>query len=687
MKRRNGIISLSLWLAVILLFLNQGITAQNKVEDDFLDHSAELFIETENRELAAEVVEELSELLQKKENINTVKPEVLKKLPFITDFQIHSFLEYRKKYGRIYSSNELWLISGFHDELIEKFILLFDFGNYTKATNKSKKYRSPFRHKMLFRYKLEYPKRRGFIDETDEPENFIGSPSYRLLKYELERKDKIRLGFTMENDAGEGFVFDSVSQGFDFNSAFIEYSANRFLDRMILGDYRLSSAEGLIYSYGRGGKSSMNSFKRSLPIAKKFSSTTESGFYRGLAVQFSKNGFRAISFYSRKTEDAKIYGMSDTGRYFLSLNTAGYHRNVKERSRKNTLHEESTGLISSYTNDNFQAGYNLKFLRYSPGLGYTRFGDPHSEFRIREKLLWHSVFYNLQLKKLFISGELAYLHKGGLALQQKASVNIHPLWTMNIGYRNFSPEYFCPGAASLSESSGIQNEKGLFTEIISFPFNFLKLRIYLDSYHFPWMKYRSSFPLSGNDLLVATEWYILNEMDLKFFFKNEKKEISYKSSARNMKTLSSERTVRFYTQVTYHISDNFSSRNRFEIKWKKEAENQKHSGQLLYSELTKYWFERNLKMNLRYTVFDIPDWDVRIYSWEHDLLYAFSSPSYYKNGFNVFLNLRWKIKKNYSAGIKFSSTFYTSERQSWTGPDYRSSNNFHYLKGQFIIKL
>lgn len=687
MKRENGIIILTFSAFWILLFFSQGIMAQNDLEDDFLDHSAELFNETENQELASEVTEELGEILQEKENINIVKPEVLRKLPFLTDFQVHSFLEYRKKYGRIYSENELWLIPGFHETLIEKFIMLFDFGEYSEISNKNKNYRSPLRHKILLRNKLEYPKRKGFTNKKDASNNFNGSQLYRLVKYELKRKDKIRIGFTMENDAGETFNFDTVSRGFDFNSAFIEYSAKRFPDKIILGDYRLSSAEGLIYSYGRKGKTSMNSFKRSLPLIKKFSSTTEYGFYRGLAVQFNKNNIRAISFYSRKAEDAKIYQMADTGRYFLSVNTTGYHRNEKEKKRINSIQEESAGLISSFTNEYFQVGYNLKFLNYSPGMGYTRLGDPYTEFIVREKFLWQSVFYNLQLKKIFFSGELAYLTRGGLALQQKASINIHPLWTMNIGYRNFSPEYFCPGAASLSESSNPQNEKGLFTEIISYPFSFLKLRIYLDNYHFPWINYRSAFPLSGIDLLIATEWYILKDMDLKIYFKSEKKEITYKPSVGNMKVLSVEETGRFYTQLTYRISENFSSRNRFETKWKKETGNHRYSGILIYTELTRYLFERQLKLNLRYTVFDIPDWAVRIYSWEHDLLYAFSTTSYYKSGFNMFLNLRWKISNNYSLGMKFSSTFYTSERQSGTGPDSRSSGNYHYLKGQFIIKL
>ncbi|MFW5820238.1 MAG: hypothetical protein ACOCWA_03045 [Bacteroidota bacterium] len=671
----------------ILFCLSQKLFAQNELDDEFLDHSGELFIETENRELAAEVFEELSEIIQRKENINAVKAETLRKLPFITDFQIHSFLEYRRKYGQIYSQNELWLITGFHENLIKKFALLFDFGAYAFPKKNDTPLRSPLRHSILVRSKIEHPIKEGFKKEKQGSDSFTGCQLYRLLKYELKKKEKIRLGVTMENDAGESFTFDSVSRGFDFNSAFLECTFKRFPVRMILGDYRISSAEGLIYSYGRGGKSSMNAFKRSLPAIKKYASTTEYGFYRGLTVQFSKEKIRILSYYSRKAEDARTYVTPDSGNYFLSENTSGFHRNEKENKRKNTLLVESAGLISAFTNDNFQAGYNLKYMKYSPAMGYTRFGDPHSEFLVREKFLWQSFFYNLQWKSYFLSGEIAFLRTGGSAIHHKASLNIHPLWTININYRNYSPEYFCPGAASFSEGSEPHNEKGLFTEIMAYPFNFLKLQIYLDNYYFPWINTRSSAPLSGTDFLLATEWYLLKKLDLKLYVKNERRETSYLPFGQNMKKTSSGTSSRFYTQLSYHLNENFSCRNRVEIKWEKVPGKPLFSGNLMYMEMNRYLFDRQLKINVRYTVFDIPDWDVRIYSWEHDLLYAFSSPSYYKSGYNAFANLRWKMTNDFSLGLKISSTFYTTKRQSGTGADSRNSDNYHYMKGQMIIKL
>jgi len=85
--------------------------------------------EEENTETTLENYEEIISLFSDKININRVSEEDLKRLPIITDFQIHSFIKYRSKYGKIYSEKELSLISGFHPDLISAFSMLFDFGN------------------------------------------------------------------------------------------------------------------------------------------------------------------------------------------------------------------------------------------------------------------------------------------------------------------------------------------------------------------------------------------------------------------------------------------------------------------------------------------------------------------------------------------------------------------------------
>jgi hypothetical protein len=668
-------------ILIVPVLFSLACPLYSQLEEDILEHALELITETNNEVLAAEEVEFLSNILAQRENINRVEEQILSQLPFITDFQVYSFLEYRKKYGRIYSVNELYLIPGFYRELVEKFSLLFDFGTPLTESSEEKSY---LKQKLLLRLKSESPSRQGFGEgPSDSLKIFKGPNLYRLVKYDAEVKDGFRAGFTLESDAGEKIVFDSLSRGFDLNSAFLEIKNIGKIKKIILGDYKISSSEGLIFSSRRAGKSTGGQFSRSLPRLRKYSSTTEFGFYRGLAAQFASSGFQSTLFLSQKKEGGRLYN-DEKGIYFRSIHSDGLYRNLSELSKKKNIRDRSAGLIVSYTSDRFQAGYNLKARNFNPGMAFNRRGDGFSVPVMRSNFLWQSAFYNFQWKKVFIAGELAFMKDGGVSFQQKLSIRLLSLLEMRLGYRNFSEKYYCPGAGSFSETGNPRNERGFYAGIISWPLPFLKIKLYLDQYESPWFGYHEPFPGSGIDFMIDSEWYILRDLDLKILFKTEKSAEPYEDEYgfRYMRMVNS---TRIYGQYSYHISENFRTRFRIELKMKSYVSLAREKGILLYKELTWKIPSRSLSLNLRYTVFDIPDWDVRIYTWEHDLLYSFHSPSYYKSGYNTFMNLRWNITKNVKFGLKLAATLYSSKREKGSGSDYRHSDAFYDLKGQIIL--
>ncbi|MGC9342708.1 MAG: hypothetical protein ACP5E3_08415 [Bacteroidales bacterium] len=642
--------------------------------------------ESENLAEVEELYELLSDIYLRKENINFVSREELNKIPFLTEFQVFSFLEYRKKYGWIYSPNELCLITGFHKELIEKMILFFSFQHPLLPTDSEIKGERKINQKLLIRTKFEYPLRAGFSDNIDSSQNFQGTPVYRLLKYEMEKKERFRLGITMESDAGEEFVFDSLFNGFNFNSFYGEIKDRGIIKKVILGDFKLHSAEGLIFSYGRGGKTSANTFRRNIPELKKYSSSAEYGYYRGIGLQAGLKGFQVLSFYSIVRNSGNVYQNPDSSSYFRSLYTNGLFRNKKEIQKRHSITENTAGLVLAYASEYFQAGYNFKISGFKPKIEYLKMGDPYSGSTQSSMIYWQSLFYNFQQGKVLLSGEMAFKNRGGSAFQQKISFFAHPLLTMNFSYRNFSPKYYCPGSTGFAEGGDTRNERGFYTGLIAYPVSFLKLEVYLDQYWFPWIDYRSSFPIKGTELLIDTDWYIHDKLDLRIYCKLEKKYKKILNEDSPVSQMMRTSSVRIYGQFSWEISSDLSSRSRLEIKFYKDPYDKK-MGNLLYQEFTRSFPNISSKINIRYTLFDIPDWEVRIYAWEHDLLYAFSSPAYYKTGYNFFLNFRYKAGKTLNLGMKFSTTGYTSLREAGSGSDSRSSRNFLEIKAQCILKI
>ncbi|MBP7613927.1 MAG: helix-hairpin-helix domain-containing protein, partial [Paludibacter sp.] len=78
-----------------------------------------------------------------------------------------------------------------------------------------------------------------------------------------------------------------------------------------------------------------------------------------------------------------------------------------------------------------------------------------------------------------------------------------------------------------------------------------------------------------------------------------------------------------------------------------------------------YAFEKiPLKFDLRYMMFDAADYENRFYTYEKDVLYAFSIPSFYGQGSRFYCNMRYELSDNFSLWFKFSQTIYADGRET-----------------------
>ena len=85
-----------------------------------------------------------------------------------------------------------------------------------------------------------------------------------------------------------------------------------------------------------------------------------------------------------------------------------------------------------------------------------------------------------------------------------------------------------------------------------------------------------------------------------------------------------------------------------------------------------------LVLQLRLQGFDTRDWDNRIYVYENDVLYAYSSNATYGLGGRFYLNLRWNIIPQLSLYFRVSETIYAS---SWMSEHNkkRTDTDIHLL--------
>ena len=70
---------------------------------------------------------------------------------------------------------------------------------------------------------------------------------------------------------------------------------------------------------------------------------------------------------------------------------------------------------------------------------------------------------------------------------------------------------------------------------------------------------------------------------------------------------------------------------------------------------------RGLGLRLRLQGFDAREWANRIYTYEHDVLYAFSIPATYGLGGRAYLCLRWQIIPKLALYFRLSETVYAKQ--------------------------
>ena len=140
-------------------------------------------------------------------NLNTCKAEDLEKLYFINNFQIKQLLDYRDKYGKIYSIYELQLIKGFNNDLIAKLIPFISVEtvkkNYKFSLKNTFKYG---KHQLFLRTQRIIEDQAGYFvpdSEKTESNHYLGDPYKIYAKYQFKFSNKIQFGITAEKDAGE----------------------------------------------------------------------------------------------------------------------------------------------------------------------------------------------------------------------------------------------------------------------------------------------------------------------------------------------------------------------------------------------------------------------------------------------------------------------------------------------------
>ena len=127
-------------------------------------------------------------------------------------------------------------------------------------------------------------------------------------------------------------------------------------------------------------------------------------------------------------------------------------------------------------------------------------------------------------------------------------------------------------------------------------------------------------------------------------------------------------------QLTYSYG-NFSFKNVLEGNLSRQAHTDWTYGVIASQDVSYSFPKFPLKIDVRFQFFDAQDYENRFYSYEKDVLYAFSIPMYYGQGSRYYLNLQYDITKRFSIWFKIAQTVYADDRESLSSGNETISGN------------
>lgn len=672
-------------LLSVLLLIPFFISAQENDPSTNIEAIIESIVENLDEETDVTViVEDLEGLAESPLNINTATTQQLSRLHILDDIQIQKLIDYRNKFGPVFSLYELNTIDGFSPALLSKMEPFIMFGPVEEEPQKLSENFKYGKHQLLIRGLETVQKSRGYIPDEDGAVPYEGNRGRYYTRYRFQSDDLFSAGITAEKDPGEAFFSGSNKNGFDFYSAHLSLKINNVIQNVTVGDFMVRSGQGLVLWQGFStGKSvyTLDILKTNQGI-RPFTSTDENMFFRGAAATLKIGNGKLEMFYSQKNSDANLDFSDSTGTYFTSLQTSGYHRTENEISDEKSVNQTNAGAVATWSFYYLKVGATI--LRQQFEIPFIRSDQLYNRFRFsgRENFTG-GINYLFSKGKYQVFGEAATSKSKGKAFLQGIVARMNDQISFSALYRHFDRNYNALWANPFAEGSSANNESGLYFGTKILPVKFVTLSAYTDFYHSEWITFNTAGPSNGQDIFIQADVVFSPRLQFYVRYKNEEKD--QKTTENERYVNESETTQKTRAHFQYKPSETVTLKTRFEHSFFKQTE--KENGFMVFQDVQFSAIKFPLKLSTRFAWFNTPSYNTRIYAYENDLLYTFSIPAYYGKGFRMYLNLRYKISPKLDVWMKVANTSWNDRETIGSGYDLISGNQKTEVKVQLRLKI
>ncbi len=479
----------------------------------------------------------------------------------------------------------------------------------------------------------------------------IGSSFKLLSKYKFSA-GRFSGGFITEKDQGEKM--------FDFLAGHLAFNGDGFIKKIIVGDFSARFGQGTVINTGSRTGLSLTApgYMAARNEIRPYTSTDENNFFRGIAAQLSFRKTGMTIFFSHNRIDAAKSISGDSSEFFAqSFYETGLHNTTSMILRKDAVEETSYGINLTCNFSYLKAGFTWSESRYSlpvvpdisdPGNLYDFTGNINRIF---------SVHYNSLINRILLFGEFSFNDPEKYAIVQGATLRPSDRLTVNFLYRNYSPGYTSFHGNGPGINSSDNNEKGFLGSFTFEAAKHLFISAGYDVSHFPWLKYRCSFPSSARRTEIKIR-YVPEEniaFDISY---NIRYEMLDDDRGQGIPQIEDRESRCLKGQVKYSPGERLSFLTRIDYKTVQPSGS---SGMLFLQDMVYSFRQVPVSLYLRYCIFSTDDWDSRLYTYENDLLYSFSIPALSGRGTRSYFLIKWEIGKRAELRAKYSLTSLISE--------------------------
>ena len=669
--------------------------AQESVADNDIFRSLLTEIAAQGDEVQdfEQLLETLEELAENPVYINEANFEDLARITWLTQFQINSLLDHVQKRGDILSHYEIAMLFGFTPELAQTLIPFISLERKPEITalNPARALRYG-RSRLVTGAQRVLEAQEGYIRPDSIANRYAGSPIRTNLRYTFNYANRLQFGFSANKDAGEPFFRKNNPYGFDFYSAHFQLNTDAMLKTLNLGDFRADFGQGLVMWSGLNfGKSAMtlNAMRYNAGL-RKYNSLGKSRFMRGVGLTMRLKPADISIFYSRKAIDASVVERNENGKAIIvsSFPADDYHRTPTEIARKGAVVEQITGANITVRRTNWQIGATAVYYDFDAMVVPNSYIYNHFAFTGRANSNY-SIDFRFRLGDAVLYGEQALSRNGATALLYGMQMLIGERLVTNVLYRRYDKEYHAHYGMALGENSQNNNEEGFY-----FGWNFnaggqWRFSSYYDIFRFPWLRYRANAPTFGQDAMLQVDYTPSQNTKIYIQTRYRKREENASETETVIREITPLETTSIKMVFSHQIIEGCGIGNHLEMK-NYRKENTASKGYFLSQDIyaTVNTFNRYpLRITLRYAFFDTDDYNSRIYSFENDMLYAFSIPAFYAQGTRLYVMIKYTLGRHLDLRLKYAATQYTNRNEIGSGLNLIHGNRQSEVKAQIVCKF